>query len=43
MLKLRLQYFGQLMLRANSFKKDSDAGKDQRPKLKEAAKDEMVR
>ena len=28
MLKLELQYSGHLMQRANSFKKDSDAGKD---------------
>ena len=28
MLKLKLQYAGQLMRRANSFRKDPDAGKD---------------
>ena len=28
MLKLKLQYFGHLMRRADSFEKDSDAGKD---------------
>ena len=28
MLKLKLQYFGQLMRRANSFRKDPDTGKD---------------
>ena len=27
MLKLKLQYFGHLMLRADSFEKDPDAGK----------------
>ena len=42
MLKLKLQYFGHLMLKANSFKK-TDAGKDQRPKEKGVAKDGMVR
>ena len=28
MLKLKLQYFGHLMRRTDSFEKDSDAGKD---------------
>ena len=28
MLKLKLQYFGHLMQRANSLEKDRDAGKD---------------
>jgi len=28
LLKLRLQYFGHLMRRADSLKKDPDAGKD---------------
>ena len=28
MLKLKLQYFGYLMRRADSFRKDPDAGKD---------------
>jgi len=28
MLKLKLQYFGHLMLRTDSFEKDSGAGKD---------------
>ena len=28
MLKLKLQYFGHLMRRADSFEKDPDAGKD---------------
>ena len=28
MLKLKLQYFGYMMRRANSLEKDSDAGKD---------------
>ena len=37
MLKLKLQYFGHLMQR-----KDSDAGKDQRPEEKGTTEDEMV-
>ena len=36
MLKLKLQYFGHLMQR-----KDSDAGKDQRPEEKGMTEDEM--
>ena len=48
-LKLKLQYFGHLMRRANSLKniwligKDPDAGKDWRQKEKVTAEDEMVR
>ena len=42
MLKLKLQYFGHLMWRANSLEKDSDAGKDWRQKEKGVAEDEMV-
>ena len=48
-LKLKLQYFGHLMWRANSLKKiwltgkDPDSGKDWRQKEKVAAEDEMVR
>ena len=41
MLKLKLQYFGQLMLRANSVEK-TDVGKGWGQKEKEAAEDEMV-
>ena len=37
MLKLKVQYFGHLMQR-----KDSDAGKDQRPEEKGTTEDEMV-
>ena len=37
MLKLKLQYFGHLMWRANSLEKDSPAGKDWRQKEKVAA------
>ena len=43
MLKLKLQYFGHLMQRASSLKKNSDAGKDWRKKEKRVAEDEMVR
>ena len=42
MLKLKLQYFGQLMWRANSFRKDHDAGKDWRWEEKGTTEDEMV-
>ena len=38
-----LQYFGHLMLRADSFGKDSDVGKGWRQKEKGAAEDEIVR
>ena len=49
MLKLKIQYFGHLMQRANSMEKtpligkDPDAGKDRRQKEKGVAEDEMVR
>ena len=43
MLKLKLQYFGHLMRRADSLEKDPDVGKDRRQKEKEEAEDEMVR
>ena len=42
MLKLELQYSGHFMWRANSLKKDSDAGKDWRQKEKGEPEDEMV-
>ena len=42
MLKLKLQYFGHLMQRTNSFE-DSDAGKDWRREEKGTAQDEIVR
>ena len=42
-LKLKLQYFGHLIWKANSLEKDSDAGKDWRQKEMGATKDEMVR
>ena len=42
MLKLKLQYFGPLMRRANSFGKDSDAGKDWRQEEKGMTEDKMV-
>ena len=41
-LKLKLQYFGNLMQRADSFEKDPDAGKDWRREEKEMTEDEMV-
>ena len=41
MLKLKLQYFGHLMQRPDSFEKDPDAGKDWRQK-KGTTEDEMV-
>ena len=41
MLKLKLQYFGQLMKRANLLEK-TDAGKDWGQEEKEAAEDEMA-
>ena len=49
MLKLKIQYFGHLMQRANSMEKtpligkDPNAGKDYRQKEKGTAEDEMVR
>ena len=45
MLKLKLQYFGHLMQRANSLekkKKNPDAGKDGGQEKKRVAEDEMV-
>ena len=42
MLKLKLQYFGHLMRRADSFEKDPDAGKDWRQEKKGTTEDEMV-
>ena len=37
-----LQYFGHLMQRADSLKKDTDAGKDQRQEEKGMTEDKMV-
>ena len=42
MLKLKLKYFGHLMLRADSFEKDPDAGKDWRQDEKWTTEDDMV-
>ena len=42
MLKLKLQYFGHLMRRVDSFGKDSDAGRDWGQEEKGATKDEMA-
>ena len=46
MLKLKLQYFGHLMQRADSLKrligKDSDAGRDWRQEEKGMTEDEMA-
>ena len=42
MLKLKLQYFGHLMQRADSLGKDPDAGKDWRQEEKGTTEDEMV-
>ena len=42
MLKLKLQYFGHLMWRADSFEKDPDAGKDWRREEKGMTADELV-
>ena len=48
-LKLKLQYFGHLMQKANSLEKtwligkDPEAGKDWRQKEKKAVEDEMIR
>ena len=42
MLKLKLQYFGHLMRRTNSFEKSPDAGKDWRREEKVTTEDEMV-
>ena len=43
MLKLKLQYFGHLLWRADLLEKDSDAGKDWRQKEKGVAENKMVR
>ena len=43
MLKLKLQYFGHLMQRTDSFKKDDDTGKDWKQEEKGIIEDEMVR
>ena len=42
MLKLKLQYFGHLMWRADSLEKDSDAGKGWRQEEKATTEEEMV-
>ena len=42
LLKLKLQYFGHLMQRANSIGKDPDAGKDWRQNEKRVTEDEML-
>ena len=42
MLKLKLQYFGHLMWRADSLEKDPDAGKDRRQEVKGTTEDETV-
>ena len=42
MLKLKLQYFGHLMRKTDSFGKDPDAGKDWRQEEKGTTEDEMV-
>ena len=42
MLKLKLQYFGHLIRRADSLGKDPDAGKDWRQEEKGAAEDEVI-
>ena len=42
MLKLKLQYFGHLMRRTNSFEKTRDAGKDWRQEEKGTTEDERV-
>ena len=38
----KLQYFGHMMRRTDSFGKDPDAGKDRRQEEKGATEDEMV-
>ena len=43
MLKLELQYSGHFMRRANSLKKDSDAGRDWRQEERGMTEDEMAR
>jgi len=42
MLKLKLQYFGHLMQRTDSFERDPDTGKDWRQEEKGMTEDEMV-
>ena len=42
LLKLKLQYFGHLMQRADSFEKTHNAGKDRRQEEKETTEDEIV-
>ena len=42
MLKVKLQYFGPLMRRADSFEKDPDSGKDWRQEEKGTTEDEMI-
>ena len=42
MLKLKLQYFGHLMWRADSLEKDSDAGRDRGQEEKGTTEDEMA-
>ena len=42
MLKLKLQYFGHMLRRANSFGKEPDARKDFRKEEKGRTEDEMV-
>ena len=42
MLKLKLQYFGHLMRRADSLEKNSDAGRDWRQEEKGTTEDEMA-
>ena len=42
MLKLKLQYFGHLMRRADSFGKDPDAGRDWGQEEKGTTEDEMA-
>ena len=42
MLKLKLQYFGHLMRRADSLEKDSDAGRDWEQEEKGTPEDEMA-
>ena len=42
MLKLKLQYFGHVMRRADSLEKDPDVGKDWRQEEKGTTEDEMV-
>ena len=42
MLKLKLQYFGDLMRQADSLEKNPDAGKDWRQEEKGMTEDEMV-